>query len=169
MHGMSLHAYAIRVLSQHAKQTPMPAAPLVQPPDPADKLTELLQIWVPLELAQRLQSAAHQLRDEDDNALASGTLARLLLTHDCLEETNIIQQMNEQVNPDYVDMTPFTGRVKYSRREYRDLHMLLVHCSMATRDAVHARARDEGITITQLVRNLLDARLPALPHPEWNR
>lgn len=161
-HGMSVHAYHIRLLTQHAKQTQVPAQRVFVALATADKLPETVQVWLPVKLALRLHSAAAQLRDDSGKPLQPTALVRELLIYECQHTTDIVHRIMTQCRPDYIDMTPLTGKAKYSRVEWCEMFFYTVYMAFDTKQAVLGEAQSRGCPVTLLLRQTLNTHLPHL-------
>lgn len=158
----SLHAFVSRVLTGLAKNTSLPAPGELPPSDGnVNRLTQTLTVEILLPLAQRLHSAARQMRDGTDEPVQPTELVRMLLVHECERPTNVVQQIAEQVDPAYVDIVPFTGKT-FTRSGYA-WHTLRIKCSTDTEKAIALARSERGVTLASLVRDVLDAHLPELP------
>jgi hypothetical protein len=164
-HGYSLHAFLVRTLSRMADKMPMPDAATLRARDAnQEKLPETLLVEITLKLALRLHAAARQLRDPSGKPTTPSALARQLLIHECERTTDIVQVMAEQLDPDYVDIVPFTGRMTKPRGKFQIAwHPLTIPCAFSTRQCVIEKAQEQGVTMADLVRGILHTHLPELP------
>jgi hypothetical protein len=158
--GLTLHAFATKVMTALAQKAQVSDEPLPaknKEPSP-DDLTETVVVEIRLPLAIRLQSAARQMRDKLGKPLTMTELARELLIHECQHPTNIVQQMNEQVDPEYVDTVPFSG--KTVPRSGFDWYILRLRCALDTRNAIFGAAQEREESVATMVRNILNDHLP---------
>jgi uncharacterized protein (DUF1778 family) len=159
--GYNLHSFLVRALTNLADKTPEPTGPVDWPADAtAEKFTEVLSVEVPVSLAKRLYTCAGQMRDYKGDPLNPVELARMLLVHECERETDVLQQI-ERVDPNYVDIVPFSGHIRM--RSYKSFCLLAIRTTAKTRECVWHAAANAKVSMTKLVAQTLDKHLPAFP------
>lgn len=159
--GLSLHAFMQRVLTRIAEKEPEPTGEALRPIDQsAEKNTEQIAVEVTVDMAARLFSAAHQMRDLKKAPLDPAVLARMILMDHCETPSNLAARIEQETDPAYVPLA-FTGKLR--ERNYRTYYLLVMRTTFKTKQAVLARAQQDETTVAALTRKLLDDYLPYLP------
>jgi hypothetical protein len=160
--GYSLHRYLVVHLTEHARTAKPPEASFTVKSDAnPEPSTEAFIVEIPLDLAQRLHSAARQMRHSTGTPVAASWLARQLVLHTCCQKSDILERIAAEVSPTYRDHAGFTGRTKH--RAGKTWHPLTFYTTFDQSKSIRAVAKEYDKAMSVVVRKILDAALPPLP------
>lgn len=162
--GYTLHRWMQRLLNDQARISPgkvlrQPATMHTMPSDSnIEPMTETVIVELSLSMAMRLQTAARQMRDPSGTPVSPAWLCRQLVMHVVHKRSDIVERIKAEVDPSYRDIVPFVGRLR--QRAGREWYPQPMKCTFAGRNDLFAIAKQRGVTVTDLVRKIIDRALP---------